>query len=90
MDCNSAGETRFDVEWWNPDTPAWETLFPSAPGTERRPRLAFDAADLVDRGARPEVLTFDPGSRIRVKGADEIPTGGTAPSGAVVHLVGRS
>lgn len=84
---NTGGQTKFDLEY-SESGGAWTTVFTSQ-GTaalDRRPDIAFDEANPVDHSALPEVVHIPGDSRLRAA-VDEVPSGGTAPSGAVVIVI---
>lgn len=82
----SAGRTAFDVlRWIGPNPDDFETLFTDFATEDRRPAVSFDDQELSNRDARPQILSIDPGTRLKCVVA-EAPAGGTGAAGAEVVL----
>lgn len=64
---------------------SWVTLFTSQGTDDRRPTIAFNAANQETDAAMPEVLKIEPGQLVRAV-VDAIATGGAAPEALVLSL----
>jgi hypothetical protein len=79
----ASGETRIDLQT-SAAGAAWASLYA---GDNDMPDLAWDGTDPVVTEGFPDVLVIAKGARFRAR-VDAIPSGGTAPSGAVVVVEG--